>query len=139
VEFAPPFYYAKWIFCNSAKRRHCFRTRYMQLLQCYGRVIAEGEKYLLHSIDPFFRKMTHEILVHAYSDVVASRSRYYSESEDESGIKLSAELARDKALEHFHQALKIDRNSIYPPTWYLTWRLVACIPPAYFTYVCIDE
>ncbi len=107
---------------------------------CFGRVILEGEKYLPRATDPEFQKMTHFILAYAYSDIVAIHSGIPSTVDDDSGIAITVDQARSKAVGHFRQAISADTSSAGARiAWREAWRLVATLPPTAKNFVCEDE
>lgn len=108
--------------------------------QCFGNVIQQGERFLLRTKDPWFRRMTHLALAYAYSDVVALANDISSVAAEDSGLQISTDVARAQSLDHFRQAIKSDplaEDSRY--AWRAAWRLVACIPPQELTFTCSDE
>jgi hypothetical protein len=108
--------------------------------QCFGRVILEGEKFLLRTRDPQFVIWTNIALGCAYSDVVALANGIESVAAEDSGIQLTANAARFKAVEHFRQAIAIDNDFFQArQAWRDSWRLIAGIPPETLHFTCSDE
>lgn len=109
--------------------------------QCFNQIIFEGERYLKHSNNKIFSNWVHNILGNAYSDSYYLSKGYPTISmEDNTYVKIEANYARVKAIEHFTQAFENKNQSGFNgEDWRLVWRLVADVHPKNLNYVCVDE